>query len=63
MLTISRLLGGFFMFSLGLLFMMFGETAVKGTNTQDWVSKSILGIQVSSPVSMRGKPFDSDKAP
>jgi len=51
-LTIGRLLGGFFMFSLGLLYMMFGETIVNGgdgaqvARSQDWVSKSILGLQV-----------------
>ncbi|PUU75287.1 Phosphatidylinositolglycan class N-domain-containing protein [Tuber borchii] len=46
------LLGGFFMFSLGLLYMMFGETIVNGgdgaqvARSQDWVSKSILGLQL-----------------
>ena len=51
-LTASRLLGGFFMFSLGLLYMMFGEAVANGgdgaqvARGQDWVSKSILGFQV-----------------
>lgn len=32
------------MFGLGLLYMMFGDGV--GNDTQDWVSKSILGLQV-----------------
>ncbi|KAH0608651.1 uncharacterized protein H6S33_001785 [Morchella sextelata] len=38
------LLGGGLMFGLGLLYIMFGECI--GGGVQDWISKSILGLQV-----------------
>lgn len=40
----DRLLGGGLMFGLGLLYIMFGERI--GGGVQDWISKSILGLQV-----------------
>lgn len=35
------------MFGMGLAYMAFGESV--GGGKQDWVSKSILGLQVCSP--------------
>lgn len=54
-LIVNRLLGGFFMFFLGLTYLLLGETLANSPgNTglitaQDWVSKSILGLQVGLP--------------
>lgn len=48
-LTGRRLLGGGLMFGMGLLYMVFGD-AIGGH--QDWLSKSVLGLQVCIPCIM-----------